>query len=165
MRQIAKLLACGAILAAAAPVIAQAHDGSHGYSQDGDRADGSWNNGGETYDKFIQEYDHTAEMIRHSVSDGTLNQRQVAGSLNELRYIRRLAYTQQQRGNYNPRIIQARLGRLHEGLHLRHVAGHQAQERADRNRSAQYGSEQDRYGRRDSPAHDDHDHRDSNSPR
>lgn len=165
MRRIVKLLACGAILAAAAPVIAQAHDVGRGSSQGGDPFAVDWNNGGDTYDEFIQEYDHTAEMIRHSVRDGTLNQRQVAGSWNELRYIRRLADTQQRRGAYNPRIIQARLDRLHEGLHLRHVAGHQAQERADRNRDAQYRSEQDGYGRRDDHAHDGHEHGDINAPR
>ena len=138
MRHIAKLLACGSILAAAAPAIAQAHDVS-GYGQRGDIAGGDWNNGGATYDQFTQEYDHIAQMIRHSTRDGTLNQRQIAGSWNELRYIRALAYHQQRSGHYNPQIIQARLTRLHDGLHLRHDGAHRAQDRDYGNDSGQYG--------------------------
>jgi hypothetical protein len=142
MKHLAKLLACGSILAAvAAPVITQAHEVAPGYdSQGGYTLGGDWNNGGASYDQFTQEYDHIAQMIRHSASDGTLNQRQIAGSWNELRYIRRLAYSEQQQGYYNPQIIQARLTRLHDGLHQRHDAGHRAQERGYGNDRGGYGN-------------------------
>ena len=166
MKQITRLFACGAILAAVAPVMAQAHDVAPGYSQGGYNGGGDWNNGGATYDQFTREYDHIAQMIRHSANDGTLNSRQIAGSWNELRYIRRLAYAQQQRGYYNPQVIQARLTRLHEGLHLRHDAGHMAQERSYGNDSGRYGysrpddvSRSGDYGR-----HDDHEQNDNEAP-
>lgn len=130
------LLASSA-MAAAVPVVAQAHD----YQPGGYAGGEDWNNGGATYAQFNQEYQHIAQMIRHGASDGTLNRRQIAGSFHELRYIQSLAYSQQRNGYYDPRIIQARLTRLHDGLHFRHDAAHAYRDRSDQqNYGRDYGN-------------------------
>ena len=121
------LLASSAV-AGAIPAVVQAHENEQsGYSGGED-----WNNGGATYVQFNEEYRHLAQMIRHGASDGTLNRRQIAGSFHELRYIQSLAYSQQRNGYYNSAMIQARLTRLHDGLHSRHDAAHGYRDRAER---------------------------------
>lgn len=52
MRPIAKLLAFASILAAAAPVIANAYELTPSYAQGGYKPTGDWNNMWATYDRF-----------------------------------------------------------------------------------------------------------------
>ena len=127
MKTLFLALLASSALAAAIPAVAQAHD----YGQGGYAGGEDWNNGGATYAQFNEEYRHIAQMIRHGASDGTLNRRQIAGSFHELRYIQSLAYSEQRNGNYNPGIVQARLTRLHDGLHFRHDTAHAYRDRAE----------------------------------
>lgn len=107
-------------LAMAVPVVAQAHD-----QQDVASSDESWNNGGETYADFDQEYQHIWQGIQHGLSDGSYTRRDAYRFYRQMRNIRARANWEQQSGNYDPEATQAQLESLHERLHIAHERGHQ----------------------------------------
>ena len=99
-----------------------------GYSQDD-----SWNNGGDTYSEFQEEYEHILQGIRHGLGDGSFSRYEASQFYRELQSIRASAYYAQRgwddRGDY----IQARLERLHERMHNAHERRHDDDENSDWN--------------------------------
>ena len=84
----------------------------------------SWNNGGDTYAEFDQEYQHIWDGIQHSLSDGSYTQDQAQSYFRAMQDIRGRADDMQRDGRYNPGDIQARLERLHAVMHQAHTEGH-----------------------------------------
>jgi hypothetical protein len=100
-----------------------AHEVSHA-AQDDHHDDDAWNNGGQTYADFNQEYQHIWEGIEHGVSDGSYTRRQAQGFYRSMQQIRARANSMERSGRYNTADTQARLERLHETMHAAHEAGH-----------------------------------------
>ncbi len=154
MKTLLIALLASSTLAAALPSLAQAHEyENQGYSQGG-WANDNWNNGGDNYAEFNQEYQHIWQGIQHGLNDGSLSRRQAWRFSSELRSIQARAYWEQRRGGYNSGEAQAQLEQLHERIHAVHDRGH--------DRQGYYGAGQDyRYGQTYGGGYDDR--RDSGS--
>jgi hypothetical protein len=112
-----------------------AHEVGHAiqdaHHDDGHHDDDSWNNGGETYADFNQEYQHIWEGIQHGLSDGSYTRRQAQGFYRSMQQIRARAASMERSGRYDTGDTQARLERLHETMHATHEAGHERLDRAN----------------------------------
>ncbi|MDB5416836.1 MAG: hypothetical protein JWP50_255 [Phenylobacterium sp.] len=122
------LLATSAI-GLGAPAVATAHP------DDGYAAQDDWNNGGDSYDEFNQEYQHIWNGIQHGLGDGSYTPRQAQQFFRAMQQIRARADWMERSGYYDPQDIQNRLERLHDYMHMAHERGH---ERLDR-RFGYYG--------------------------
>ena len=134
MKRLFAAVAATALLAVAGA--ASAHDeAGAGYGQDSqynygyDPQEEAWNNGGDTFDEFQQEYDHITQGIQHGLSDGSYTRSQAFRYYRSLQNIRRAVSYNEQNGNYDSGWAQDRLERLHETMHRDHIRGH---ERLDR---------------------------------
>ena len=141
MKKLFASIVAAAALAAGAPSMAQAHDYQGQVYDDDD-----WNNGGDTYDEFNQEYRHIWQGIQHGLEDGSYSRREASYFYRRMQMIRQSADWQYRSGYFNPQQIQYQLERLHEQMHVAHERGH---ERLDRysdwnNDRGDYGY----YGRR-----------------
>ena len=87
-----------------------------------------WNNGGDSYAEFNQEYRHIWAGIQHGLSDGSYTPRQARYFYRAMQQIRARADWMQRSGRYNPRDIQVRLERLHDTMHDAHERGHERQD-------------------------------------
>ena len=111
------------------------HETMHDAHADGhavqDRAPSgeTWNNGGDTYAEFDQEYQHIWQNIQHGVRDGSYTRRQAQGYYRAMQQIRARANSMERQGRYDPDDTQARLERLHETMHAAHERGHDLQDR------------------------------------
>ena len=120
------------------PAVANAHpDEDAGWQQD------DWNNGGDSYAEFDQEYRHIWNGIRHGVSDGSYTPREANYFYRQMQIIRARADWQARSGYYDGGQIQASLEQLHDRMHYAHERGH------DREQQYYYGNRDDYgYGRR-----------------
>ena len=109
-------------LAMTVPAIAQAHPET--YATDDD----DWNNGGDSYAEFNQEYAHIWQGIQHGLGDGSFTRSEAGRFYREMQSIRARAEQDERYGNYDPQLIQARLERLHDWMHRAHERGHERQE-------------------------------------
>lgn len=108
-------------------VMHEAHDDGHAIQDR--RGDDRWNNGGDTYAEFDQEYRQIWQNIQHSVSDGAYTRTQAQGFYRTMQQIRAQANWMQRSGRYNPGVIQARLERLDDAMDAAHERGHERQDR------------------------------------
>ncbi len=122
MKRLILALVATSTLALAAPAFAH-EPGEQGYESAEE-----WDNGGQTYGDFDQEYQHVWQMIQHGVNDRSYTRYQAARFYRDMRRIRARAYYAEQSGNYDPEDAQARLEQLHERLHTAHDAGHDRQD-------------------------------------
>src|SRR5258708_7520484 len=76
-----------------------------------------WNNGGDSYGEFNQEYQHIWQGIQHGLSDGSYTRRQAQGFYRAMQQIKARADWMERSGRYDPQDTQARLERLHEMMH------------------------------------------------
>ncbi len=106
----------------------EAHTEGHA-AQDRAQSGDTWNNGGDTYAEFDQEYQHIWQNIQHGVSDGSYTRRQAQGFYRSMQQIRSRANHMERQGRYDPEDTQARLERLHETMHAAHERGHELQDR------------------------------------
>jgi hypothetical protein len=106
-----------ASLAIAAPALAHPDD-ERGVIVD------DWNNGGDNYGEFNQEYRHIWQGIQHGLDDGSYMPRQAQYFFRAMQQIRARADWQERRGDYDPEDIQGRIERLHETMHVAHARGH-----------------------------------------
>ena len=106
----------------------EAHSDGHA-DQDRVRSGDTWNNGGDTYAEFDQEYQHIWQNIQHGVSDGSYTRRQAQGFYRAMQQIKARASWMERNGRYDPEDTQARLERLHETMHTAHERGHELQDR------------------------------------
>ena len=106
----------------------EAHSEGHA-EQDRARSGDTWNNGGNSYAEFDQEYQHIWQNIQHGVSDGSYTRRQAQGYFRAMQQIRARANSMERQGRYDPDDTQARLERLHETMHDAHERGHELQDR------------------------------------
>jgi len=109
------------------PATAQPGHQQHGsnYQQDDD----DWNNGGDTYAEFEEEYRHILQVIQHGQRDRTISRYRAQQFYRELQSIRRAAYYDQQDGGYEGDYVQSRLERLHDRIDARHDRNHERQDR------------------------------------
>ena len=127
MKTLLIALLASSTLATALPSMAQAHEyETYGYNQNG-WANDDWNNGGNSYAEFNQEYQHIWQGIQHGLNDGSLSRQQAWRFSRELRSIQARAYWEQRQGGYNSGEAQAQLERLHERIHAIHDRGHERQ--------------------------------------
>ncbi len=122
MKRLMAALLATSTLAFAAPALAHPDHPGEGTS-----AAEAWNNGGDTYAEFNQEYQHIWEGIQHGVSDGSYTQSQAQQYYRAMQDIRTRAEAMERAGRYDPRDTQARLERLHEVMHEAHETGHAVQ--------------------------------------
>ncbi len=108
-------------MALAVPAMAHEHP-DEPYAQGDD-----WNNGGDSYAEFNQEYQHIWQGIEHGLSDGSYTQRQARQFYRAMQQIRGRADWMQRSGYYDPQDIQQRLERLHDYMHAAHEQGHERQ--------------------------------------
>lgn len=131
MKRVLMALAATAALAIAGS--AQAHTEFHVQIGGGYAEDNGWNNGGDSYDEFQEEYQHILQGIRHGLNDGSFSRYEASQFYRELQSIRVSAYYAQNgwddRGDY----VQARLERLHERMHIIHERRHQDEDNSDWN--------------------------------
>ncbi len=148
MKTLLIALLAGSTLAATLPLTAQAHENeNYGYSQ-GRWANDDWNNGGDNYAEFNQEYQHVWQGIQHGLNDGSLSRQQAWRFSRELRSIQGRAYWQQRQGGYNSGEAQSQLEQLHERIHAIHNRSHDGR--------SYYGAGQDyRYGQTYGNGYDD----------
>ncbi len=104
------------------------HEQGHAAQDRGQSGEG-WNNGGNTYAEFDQEYQHIWQNIQHSLNDGSYTRRQAQGYYRAMQQIRARANYMERQGRYDPEDTQARLESLHETMHAAHERGHQMQNR------------------------------------
>ena len=109
-------------MAFAAPALAHPDD------EDGVVVD-NWNNGGDSYAEFDQEYRHIWQGIQHGLSDGSYTSRQAQSYYRAMQQIHARADWQQRSGYYDPEDIQGRLERLHNTMHVAHDRGHERMDR------------------------------------
>jgi len=115
-----------AALIGAVPATAQSthyHGGT--YEQDDD----DWNNGGDTYAEFQEEYQHVVQVIQHGLRDRTISRYRAQQFYRELQSIRRAAYYDQLEGGYEGDYVQSRLERLHDRIDATHDRNHERQDR------------------------------------
>ena len=106
------------------PAVAMAHP------EDDDQAvQNDWNNGGDSYNEFNQEYQHNWDGIQHGLSDGSYTPRQAQQYFRAMQQIRARADWMERSGYYDPEDIQNLLERLHDTMHIAHERAH---ERLDR---------------------------------
>jgi hypothetical protein len=102
-------------------VMHDAHERGHALQ---DRAPSSedWNNGGDTFAEFNDEYQHIMNNIQQGLRDGSYTRRQAQSFSRTLQRIRDRADSMERNGRYDPQDTQARLERLHNMLHDQHDA-------------------------------------------
>ena len=140
MKRLILALVATSTLALAAPAFAH-EPGEQGYQSSED-----WNNGGDTYANFDQEYQHIWQMIQHGVNDRSYTRYQAARFYRDMRRIRARAYSAQQSGNYDPEDIQNRLEQVHERLHAAHDGGHDRQDQYNNSGNNGYPGNNDNSG-------------------
>jgi len=87
-----------------------------------------WNNGGDSYAEFQEEYQHVLQVIQHGLRDRTIPRFAAQQYYRELQSIRRAAYYDQQEGGYEGDYVQARLERLHDRIDATHDRNHERQD-------------------------------------
>jgi hypothetical protein len=102
-------------------IMHDAHQSGHAL-QDRAASGDDWNNGGNSYAEFNDEYQHIAQNIQQGVRDGSYSRRQARSFSRTLQQIRDRADSMQRDGRYDPQDTQARLERLHNMLHDQHDA-------------------------------------------
>ena len=100
---------------------------AHEYQDEPYAQSDDWNNGGDSYAEFDQEYQHMWQGIEHGLSDGSYTPRQGRQFYRAMQQIRRRADWMQRSGYYDPQEIQQRLARLHDSMHAAHEEGHERQ--------------------------------------
>ena len=105
------------------PATANAHPDDDDYQQQDD-----WNNGGNSYAEFDQEYRHIWNGIQHGVNDGSYTPREANYFYRQMQTIRAQADWQARRGYYDGEAIQASLERLHDRMHVSHERGHEGED-------------------------------------
>lgn len=111
-------------------VMHDAHAEGHAIQdRDHDHGGEDWNNGGDTYAEFNQEYQHIWDGIQHGLSDGSYTRRQAQAYYRAMQQIRARASYMERQGRYDPEDTQARLERLHASMHVAHERGHDLQDR------------------------------------
>ena len=87
-----------------------------------------WNNGGNSYAEFDQEYRHIWNGIRHGLGDGSYTPREANYFYRQMQNIRARADWQARSGYYDGGQIQAALEQLHDRMHNVHERGHDRQQ-------------------------------------
>lgn len=121
------------------PAVANAHLAEAANWQQDD-----WNNGGDSYAAFDQEYRHIWDGIRHGVNDGSYTPREADYFYQQLQAIRVRADWQARRGFYDGDQIQTWLEHLHDRMHTAHQRGHD--DRYNYGNADGYGDGQPGYG-------------------
>ena len=122
MKKLMVALLATSTMAFAVPALAHEHP-DEPYAQSDD-----WNNGGDSYTEFNQEYRHIWQGIEHGLSDGSYTPRQAQQFYRSMQQIRARADWMERRGVYDPGDIQQRLERLHDYMHMAHERGHERQD-------------------------------------
>ena len=125
--RVMKKLILGLIASAAIviglPAPANAHPDDDGYQQQDD-----WNNGGDSYAEFDQEYRHIWNGIQHGLNDGSYTPREANYFYRQMQNIRAQADWQARSGYYDGGRIQASLEQLHDRMHVTHEHGHERED-------------------------------------
>jgi serine phosphatase RsbU (regulator of sigma subunit) len=119
MKKLMVALLATSTMAFAVPALAHEHP-DEAYAQAGD-----WNNGGDSYAAFDQEYRHIWQGIQHGVGDGSYAPWQAQRFYRAMQQIHARADWMERRGVYDPDDIQRRLERLHDDMHVAHERGHE----------------------------------------
>ncbi|MBC7637061.1 MAG: hypothetical protein H7251_15820 [Acetobacteraceae bacterium] len=116
-------LMASAALGICMPTAASAHPDEDAYQQQDD-----WNNGGDSYAEFDQEYRHIWNGIQHGLNDGSYTPREANYFYRQMQIIRAKADWQARRGYYDGGRIQASLEQLHDRMHNAHGRGHERED-------------------------------------
>src|SRR5437879_9664257 len=103
MKKLLVALLATSTMAFAVPALSHEHP-DEAYAQADD-----WNNGGDSYAEFNQEYRHIWQGIQHGLSDGSYTPQQAQRFYRSMQQIRARADWMARRGDYDPNDIQQRL--------------------------------------------------------
>ena len=125
MKKVILGLMASAAVAISFPTAANAHPDEDAYQQQND-----WNNGGDSYAEFDQEYRHIWDGIQHSLNDGSYTPREANYFYRQMQNIRAQADWQARSGYYDGGRIQVSLEQLHDRMHVTHERGHEREDRS-----------------------------------